>query len=136
MITNGSPLWAILIVMFLILVVAPVLYLVDFILYKNVFDIIKNNKSFKVLRVLWLIFWVVPAFFMFFGNSIDSIRVDGVWFGGWGLLIMMLVLKIAMLIYGWVGVKDGIKRKWLLIAFFVPVIGSVLFLKKERAKKS
>ena len=114
-----------------ILLGVPILYLLDFIFYRNMFKRTqKNNKSFMFLNILWVIFWVFPVVFIFTGILTNEFYIF--MSGFWGLFIMMLVLKIAMLIYGWVDAQDGIKRKWLLIAFFVPLIGSVLFFKKNK----
>ena len=131
--------------LFLLLVGGPILILLDFIFYRNVFKRTeKNNKSFKILWFLWFIFWVIPMLLIFTGCvanmlmsplSIGNVPAGLIGSGFLGLPIMMQVLKIAMLITGLVELRksaeecDGLRRKWLLIAFFVPFIGSILFFK-------
>ena len=124
--TFHIPLWFIL-GFYLILAIVPLLILLDLIFYRNVFKRTeKNDKEFKVLWFLWFIFWVIPIPLIFLGFLAIGLLI---------MLIMMQVLKIAMLVVRLVELRkskekdDKLRRKWLLIALFVPLIGSILFFK-------
>ena len=127
----------------LYLIGVPTLYIINSVLYRRAFhSIMENrNKISKFLRISRVVSWVAPIVLIFAAYLIivlmplSNITTNILMIAFASLPLSILALNVIMLIYGLIKLSKldfrnyELKRKWLLVAFFLPLIGSILYFK-------